>query len=104
MTLKKYFSFYLYSQHRASTPKQTDEEKMLEDGWEVSKKLRITSPPLEPKGIPRHVPLGSTPLGCFQAMWSDNIITHIVDKMNAKMEKNGLPGKQVSGQLTFHTH
>ena len=78
-----------------STPKKTDEEKTAEEGWEVRKQLQIIAPSLEPKGIPRLVHFGSTPLECFQTMWSDNIVTHIMDKLNMKMEKNGsLPGKQ----------
>ena len=47
-----------------STPKKADEEKTADDeeDWEVSKQLRIIAPPLEPKGIPRLVHFGSTPL------------------------------------------
>ena len=72
----------------------------MKDGF-AAKKHKILVPVLESAAIPRRLKSVSTPLECFQVLWTDNIVQHIVDLINIKIEKKGLPQKMVSGWLLY---
>jgi len=78
---------------RIAKVKRTADEQFSEDGWSVKKKIRVTTPALEPGGVPRSLPAKSSPLDCFRALWTDNIIVRLADKINSKLEKTREPGK-----------
>ena len=78
------------------------DEQFAEEGWAIKKKVRVIAPALEPGGMPRRLSAKCSPLDCFYSLWTDNIIVHLVDKINGKMDKareRGKYGKKVSSFL-----
>jgi ribosome-binding protein aMBF1 (putative translation factor) len=87
---------------RKKVQNKPEEQQFEDEGLICSKKHKILSPVLEPAAaIPRRLKSVSTPLECFQVLWTDTIVQNFVDLINIKIEKKGLSKKKLSGWLLY---